>query len=326
MNSSTLKCTLATIVSAVAFAQSTGFTGLTPGNLVVSRTVYSGTAATIAVGQALPPVCPSTAACGTGTATDNGAYPNVFNNNLADGSFGITSPIFLDQVTPDGTLVNTLAVPANEVSTSFSSKSELALNLSPDGTALTFMAYVAPINAVDVSNSNTPGVYDPTNPSGGSYYRAVVQVAANGALQVTDTNAYSGNNGRAAILANGQYYLVGNANNGRRNTGQRGCRPRACRLRRPASPPPPPPTPIGNFSITQVNDPSTGMPYAADKLGKDNNFRGLTIFNNTLVRHQRQRRKRHQYRLSGGYGGNLAHARQRRHYAPSPCCRASRPR
>jgi hypothetical protein len=39
---------------------------------------------------------------------------------------------------------------------------------------------------------------------------------------------------------------------------------------------------VGTFSITQVNDPSTGMPYASDKLGKDNNFRGLTLFNNTL--------------------------------------------
>jgi hypothetical protein len=43
-----------------------------------------------------------------------------------------------------------------------------------------------------------------------------------------------------------------------------------------------PPTQIGTFSITQYNDPSTGKPYAADKAGKDNNFRGLTIFNNTL--------------------------------------------
>ena len=40
---------------------------------------------------------------------------------------------------------------------------------------------------------------------------------------------------------------------------------------------------IGNFSITQVVDPTTGQPYAkADKAGKDNNFRGLTIFDNTF--------------------------------------------
>jgi uncharacterized protein (TIGR03437 family) len=45
-----------------------------------------------------------------------------------------------------------------------------------------------------------------------------------------------------------------------------------------------PPQEIGNFSITQIN-PATGQAYAVDpkdKPGKDNNFRGLTIFNNTL--------------------------------------------
>jgi hypothetical protein len=42
-----------------AFAQST-FSGFTPGNIVVSRSVYEGTAASLAVGQPLPPVCPST--------------------------------------------------------------------------------------------------------------------------------------------------------------------------------------------------------------------------------------------------------------------------
>src|SRR6516165_8651930 len=59
-----------------------------------------------------------------------------------------------------------------------------------------------------------PNGYDPTNPAGGSYYRAVVQMGANGAIQVPPTNSYSGNNGRAAILANGLYYMAGNGNNG----------------------------------------------------------------------------------------------------------------
>ena len=36
------------------------------------------------------------------------------------------------------------------------------------------------------------------------------------------------------------------------------------------------------FSVAQTN-PATGMPYgAADKSGKDNKFRGATIFGNTL--------------------------------------------
>jgi hypothetical protein len=42
------------------------------------------------------------------------------------------------------------------LSTSFSSKSELSLNLSTDGTAVTFMGYDSAINQLDVSNSNTP--------------------------------------------------------------------------------------------------------------------------------------------------------------------------
>src|SRR5579883_3031868 len=208
---------IAFILGFAATVWGQSFSGFTPGNLVVSRTVYSGTAATLAAGQPLPPVCPSTAACGTVKSTDNGAYPtigstnNVWNNDKADGSFGITSPIFLDQVSTSGALVNSLAIPTSMVNTSFSSKSELALNLSADGTALTFMAYVAPPNTIDVSNSNTPMAYDPTNPAGGSYFRSVVQVGANGAIQVTPTNSFSGNNGRAAALANGLYYMVGNA-------------------------------------------------------------------------------------------------------------------
>jgi hypothetical protein len=52
----------------------------------------------------------------------------------------------------------------------------LALNLSPDGSAITFMGYIAPLNAIDVSNANTPMVYDPTDPAGGSYDRGVAQV------------------------------------------------------------------------------------------------------------------------------------------------------
>ena len=268
------------------------FTGFTPGNLVLSRSVYKGDPSTVPVGGALPPVCPASAnaasagAC-AGKATNNGLYPstsntnNVWNNDSVDGSFGVTSPIFLDQLTPSGTTLNTFAIPSNMIVTSFSSKSELALNLSTDGSVLTFMGYVTAPNMVDVSNSNTPAVYDPTNPSGGSYFRAVAQVGANGAIQVTPTNAYSGNNGRAAILANGLYYMVGNANNGTA-TPTNVVSATGVEIATPGQAANTVPTEIGNFSIAQVTNPATGSPYAADKLGKDNNFRGLTIFNNTL--------------------------------------------
>ena len=270
-----------------AFAQSSGFSGFTSGNIVLTRSVYQGTANTVTIGQALPPVCPATASCGTGAATNNGLGPsltnsnNVWNNDAVDGSFGVTSPIFIDQLTPTGTLVNTLAIPTNMIVTSFSSKSEMAINLSADGTALTMMGYVAPVNTIDVSNANTPMVYDPTNPAGGSYFRAVLQIDADGALQVTPTNAYSGNNGRAAMLAGGLYYMAGNSNNGS-GTPTNVISSTGVQLATPGQSQTTLPTQIGNFSVTQLTNPATGAPYAADKLGKDNNFRGLTIFNNTL--------------------------------------------
>ena len=192
-------------------------TPLVPGNLLVSESVYQGTASTVTVGQTLPPnqtVPPGVAAIADGT------YPTVFNNNTVDGSFGVTSPIYLDQLTtyglPVGSPINVTAEAAAagiSLSTSFSSKSELSLNLSPDGTAVTFMGYDSAINQLDVSNSNTPNPVDPTNPVLSQVQRAVGQIDANGNLQVTPVNAYSGNNGRAAILANGNYYMAGNAGN-----------------------------------------------------------------------------------------------------------------
>ncbi len=161
-----------------------------PGNLLVSRSVYTGTAGTVTIGQALP---------GGGTATANGSYPGVWANEAPDPSFGVTAPIFLDQITTSGTPVSTLALSSTAVgtavSTSFSSKSELSLSLSTDGQYLTFMGYVAPANALDVSNSNTSSPIDPSNPVTFSDYRAVVQIDANGNAIYTPVNSYSGNNG-----------------------------------------------------------------------------------------------------------------------------------
>ena len=130
------------------------------------------------VGTILPPNCAATqGGCGASTgAPANGTYPFVFNNDLYDGSFGITSRIFLDQLTPNGWLIDSLEVPnsldrgikssSDQLVTSFSSKSEIALHLSTDHRSLTFMGYVAPVNTLDVSNSNTPLAIDPTNPVG----------------------------------------------------------------------------------------------------------------------------------------------------------------
>jgi hypothetical protein len=92
-----------------AYARTSGDGGrFIPGNLVVSRSVYTGAPGLLQPGvTVLPPGCTS----GCATAVSDGAYPQVWNNDLADASFGITSPVFLDQITPSGHLINTLRVP-----------------------------------------------------------------------------------------------------------------------------------------------------------------------------------------------------------------------
>jgi hypothetical protein len=267
-----------------------------PGNLVVSRSVYDNRASNVTVGEILPPNCASTqGGCSAPTgAPANGTYPFVFNNDIYDASFGITSRIFLDQITPAGWVLNSIEVPnsldrgvkstSDQLVTSFSSKSEIALNLSTDGKYLTFMGYVAPVNAIDVSNSNTPGAIDPTNPVGEEFNRAVAVMDQFGNFRFTETNAYSGNNGRAAILNNSDganfIYTAGNAGNGSNpqpagvvvGAGTQLIDP----LREPESKQDPGmPTPVGSFSVTQLG-------AKADKIGKDDNYRGLTVFNNVL--------------------------------------------
>jgi hypothetical protein len=307
-----------------------------PDSLVLSRSVYVGTASTITIGETLPRGCAGgpngssvvavpLAAGGTtnvtitcGIASDNGEFPNnfdmhnVWNNSGSDGSFGVSSPILLDNLTTDGRLLGTLPIPSDQIVTSFSSKSELALNRSIDGESITFMGYqggpgcggypVSPTapNLVDVSASNTPGICDPTNSVIASfvstpvvptaYYRAVAEVDGDGHLSITDGNAYSGDNGRAAIKgANGLYYMVGNDNSGNLSKKQLPITPIGVELINatgsetlvPGQTPPVPPN-IGMIGR---------LLFGTDKPGKDTNFRGMTIFNNTLY-------------LTKGSGGN----------------------
>jgi len=305
-------------------------------SLVLSKSVYAGNASTVIAGEALPPGCMGGAtgltvqvpliAGGTlgvavpcGFASDNGEFPNdedshnVWNNSGTDGSFGITSPIFLENITEDGWVLGTLPIPSDRIVTSFSSKSELALNLSVDGKSLTFMGYhggvgcggdtVSPTapNLIDVSASNTPGICDPTNPVTSSlqnspstptaYYRAVAEVDADGRLSITDGNAYSGDNGRAAIKgSNGIYYMVGNDNSGNIPKKQLALtvpgfeliNATGAELLIPGLTPPVPPN-IGMIGRLEF--------LSSDKQGKDTNFRGITIFNNTVY-------------VSKGSGGN----------------------
>ena len=274
-----------------ALAQDFPFFGFLPGNLVVSRSVYDNNPNNVIVGQTLPPNCVNTTANGDGcvTAKYNGIYPQVFNNAPIDSSFGITSKIFLDQITFFGFRLNSLQVPngpqGDHLVTSFSSKSELGLHLSADGQYLTFMGYVLPIDALDVSNSNTPLEVDPSNPVPASVYRAVAQVDRNGKFQFTETNAYSGNNGRAAILNNNGgadvFFTAGNAGNGSTPQPNGIILGAGAQIITPsrlseASQSPTTPTPVASFSATEIS----GNP--ADKIGKDDNFRGIAIYNNVL--------------------------------------------
>jgi hypothetical protein len=332
----TISTALAARMKAVSAQSSQGAFHFVPNSLVLTRSVYVGGADTVVIGENLPPGCAGgangssvvvvptksngvvdvTVPCGI--ASDNGEFPNlndshnVWNNAATDGSFGISSPIFLDNLTGEGHLLGTLPIPADRIVTSFSSKSELALNLSLDGRSLTFMGYhggpgcgggpVSPTapNLIDVSASSTPGICDPTNPVISSsestptvptaYYRAVAEVDANGNLSVTDGNAYSGDNGRAAIKGgNGMYYMAGNDNSGNLSKKQLTTtligieliNATGAETLAPGGMPPVPPS-IGMIGRLQ---------FGSDKPGKDTNFRGLTIFDNTLY-------------VSKGSGGN----------------------
>ncbi len=168
--------------------------------------------------------------------------------------------------------------------TSFSSKSEGALHLSLSGKVLSFVDYVAPVNALDVSNSNTPGAIDPTNPVGLETYRAVATVNARGKFHFTETNAYSGNNGRAAILndldGNDIFYTSGNAGNGSNPQPDGVILGAGAQIIDEVKAPedaqsPGTPTPFASFNAAVL----TGK---TDKIGKDDNFRGIAVYNNVV--------------------------------------------
>lgn len=254
----------------------------TPGDLIVSTSEYQGSASTVTIGQPLP---------GGGNAVANGTYPGVFENAGPDASFGVTSPITLEELTTSGAPVTSLAIPTSVATTSFSSKSELALNLSPGGGVISFIGYLAPVNALDISNANTPGIIEPGNPDTATPTpRVVVTVNANGTITSVPTNAYPGNNGRAAVyVGNDTWLMAGNAGNGNGSpqvtaaTGVQVLNAATDSITDGAYDT----TKAGSFSIAQTN-PATGMPYgtpkqiAKDKTAKDDNYRGLTIFDNTL--------------------------------------------
>ncbi len=271
---------------------------LTPGDLLVSTSTYVNDPTIVAGTTQLPPGC-STATVAPdpcGTAVANGTYPYVFNNDQVDTSFGVTSPIVLDELTTNGRVVGSIEVPNSteagtvgktQMVTSFSSKSELALNLSATGKYVTFMGYDSAVDTADVSNANTPGDIDPTSADPGTYYRVVAELDHNGKISYTLTNAYTGDNGRAAIAAkvNGQteIFTAGNAGNGANPEPFQVVTGAGAQLVEPSSQPeatqkPGQPTPIGSFSVYK----QLPSEYTNDKAAKDNNYRGIAIENTVL--------------------------------------------
>jgi hypothetical protein len=149
------------------------------------------------------------------------------------------------------------------------------------------MGYLAPINTLDVSNSNTPGHFDPSNPVPSTYQRAIGLVDGFGNVWSQPVNAYSGNNGRGAILSEGTFYMTGNAGNGTtkglpqivNNTGVQ-----ILQIFGGSDS-----TVVGQLQGTigaakgyQYGYSVTQYGYPADNSGKDDNFRGITIYNGTL--------------------------------------------
>ncbi len=194
----------------------------------------------------------------------------------------------LDQLNPsNGQLISSLTVPnssqglgtsADQMVTSFSSKSELALNQSTDGNYVTFMGYNAPVGSLDVSNSNTPGAVDPTN-SGSTTPRTGwsdrwTPTATSCSPRPTPTAATTAAPPFSipATTASTPPATPVTAPTRSPRAWSRAWDPRSSRTPTRPSPPRTPgaPTPLGNFNITQLGQ-------KADKSAKDDNFRGLTV-------------------------------------------------
>ncbi len=271
-----------------------GHNGFRPGQLLVTTGVWTTNPGITAGSTPLPPNCPTAnstyVTCATAVAP--GSYPIVFNNDAADGSFGVTEPIVLDEINPfSGRLIKAVTVPDNPangdyLTTSFSSKSELAINQSTDGQYDTFIGYAAPPGTIDASNANTPGEIDPTiADSATPVYRAVAQLNTRGQFGFTETNAFSGDNGRAAILdpedgPDGTIFAVGNAGNGASPEPPQVIDGAGSQILTPADEPeadqnPGTPTPFGDFNVAELGG-------SADKSGKDNNYRGVAVYDGVV--------------------------------------------
>ena len=285
-----------TSVLAVPIGAAYGENTFTPGNLLVSTSIWTTNANITSGSTQLPPNCGGTTYTKATCVDRRGQRhlpPGLQQRRRRRQLRGEPSRSGSTRSRRSGTPVSQVEVPnstmsgvtsgSDQMTTSFSSKSELALNDSTDSQYVDFMGYVAPSGAIDVSNSDTPGAIDTTNTDSATpTYRAVAQLDQYGNVQFTETNAYSGNNGRAAILntAANTIYTAGNAGNGSKPEPQgvvvgTGSQILSTNNGPESGQSPGATTPLGNFNIVQ-----TGA--AADTAAKDDNFRGLTDYDNVL--------------------------------------------
>jgi len=275
---------------------------LLPNSLVISSSTYDRTQGAVASLTSGVTQLANTKTTTVAAIADN-TYPNVWANDTVDGSFGVTSLIRLTDIEPNSSHVfNSVLVPTDQVVTSFSSKSELALHITGKGHAahLVLVGYASPgVGALDVSNADSVAGQDPTNPVSfafgidHAFKRTIVSVDRGGNFAYTPTINYGGNNGRAGLLgSNGLYYTVGNANNGDATafgTANNGTAPDVTQTTglevvtpidaASASAA----IPSGNSAeVNPLLQYGLGKKGAADKPGKDNNFRGITEYNGAL--------------------------------------------
>lgn len=144
---------------------------------------------------------------------------NVVVSRVGDGSAALSSAattVFLDEYTPGGTLVGSLALPAaasganRQFTNSGSATSNLALTCSTNGQYLLLAGYDAAPGTAGVANSASAAIN-----------RVVARVDGNGAIDTSTalSDAFSGDNFRSAASADGNTLYLAGSSSGLPTTG-----------------------------------------------------------------------------------------------------------